>query len=373
MNANGKTSSRTPRWRCRNCSFSTVLKRPDVTRRHDLEAFINYATGKTSQAERDGTLTGRSFRQRTSWCWQVPPPLPVMDGVIHDQVFIDGIYLSHSWVILIATDGRTPLNWVTAGRENAAAYTQLLSPLPPPGIITTDGAGGALAAIRTLWGPDQPVQRCLVHVHRNNTVDLTHNPHTPAGKALKTLSRSLLRVTTMDEAAHWASLLAAFHTEYARYLKERTYASQDPEKAAATGKKWWYTHERDRRVYYRLERLLKNKQLFTFLTDPGRPNLAPTTNPIESLNAQIRALLRAHAGWDTTRQITAIHWFLAHHQHPINAATVLAEWDKHARQPHTIIPTTHKQQPRPDGPTHYDNAYSPDTGFHTRKGWAGRT
>ncbi len=65
-----------------------------------------------------------------------------MDGVIHDQVFIDGIYLSHSWVILIATDGRTPLNWVTAGRENAAAYTQLLSPLPPPGIITTDGAGG---------------------------------------------------------------------------------------------------------------------------------------------------------------------------------------------------------------------------------------
>ena len=171
MNANGKTRSGTARWRCRACGYSSVVTRPDVRNRHDFEAFIDYVTGKASQTDFDGTGTGRTFRRHTAWCWQVPPPQPVFDGVVYDQVFIDGIYLSHSWVILIASDGPTPLNWVVAGRENSAAYRQLLSPLAPPGVITADGAGGALKAIGSLWGPDQKIQRCLLHIHRNNTVN----------------------------------------------------------------------------------------------------------------------------------------------------------------------------------------------------------
>ncbi|WP_419672792.1 transposase-like zinc-binding domain-containing protein, partial [Agromyces seonyuensis] len=61
---NGRHPSGTQRWRCPACGASSVRRRPDVTRREQLRKFVTWVTGKHTQAELDGTATGRSFRRQ---------------------------------------------------------------------------------------------------------------------------------------------------------------------------------------------------------------------------------------------------------------------------------------------------------------------
>ena len=123
-----------------------------------------------------------------------------MTGEVYDQVFVDGIYLAYDWCLLIARNTTHVVAWQWATRENTAAYTALLGKLTPPDLVTTDEAGGALSSITRMW-PHTPVQRCLLHVHRNNIRDLTTHPHTPAGRALLGLSQRLLKITTGDPSS----------------------------------------------------------------------------------------------------------------------------------------------------------------------------
>ena len=110
-------------------------------------------------------------------------------------VFIDGLYLSGGWTFLVARNPTHVIAWQWAGSESAAAYSALLTPIAPPDLVTTDGAGGALKALHALW-PDTPIQRCLIHIHCDTRRDLTRNPITTQGKALLAHSRKLLKITT---------------------------------------------------------------------------------------------------------------------------------------------------------------------------------
>ncbi len=64
-------------------------------------------------------------------------------------MFIDGIWLHHDWVLLIARTTTDVIGWQWAARESTTAYQALLAPIPPSQVATTDGAPGALKAITT--------------------------------------------------------------------------------------------------------------------------------------------------------------------------------------------------------------------------------
>lgn len=361
------------RWRCTKCGASTSQTRTDQKELAQFERFLAWVRGPRSQADLDGTLTGRSFRHDIAWCWSVPIPKPPVTGEIHDQVFIDGTHLAYQWCLLVARSGNgTVVGWQWCHSENAASYAQMLSTIVAPTVVTTDGAGGALKAIKECW-PQTRIQRCLLHVHRNNTQDLTRNPKTPAGRTLLALSQRLLKVGTKEEAAQWAALLATFHSQYRDYLKERTYAKNDPEGAQARGKKasgWWYTHERDRRVYYRLNRLYQAGELFAFLTTDAA--LERTTNPVESINHQIKRVIKAHPGLSEDHQACAIEWVLhSYTETPHTSRQILKDWKAASRPERHLVPK--KPHPtRPLGPATYDTGLSADEGLWDRKGWGGR-
>lgn len=156
----------------------------------------------------------------------MPTPPIQITGEVYDQLFIDGIYLPYQWV-----PARCPQRDSCGGppvvptRKRPRLHRPAEDASPPGTWRTTDGHGGALKALHQLW-PTAPVQRCLVHVHRNNIHDLTSRPNTEAGKALLALSRRLLTVSTKEEAASWVKLLIEINTHYGDYLNERTYASQ---------------------------------------------------------------------------------------------------------------------------------------------------
>ena len=365
------------RYRCATCGqdpHRLSAGRPDITDTAVLTRFLEYVTGTSTQAHMTGTGL-RTQRRDWQWCWSIPTPQVEPTGEVYSQVFIDGIYLPYGWCLLIARSQSHVVTWQWTTRETKAAYMALLDQIAPPCLVTTDGAGGALKALHDLW-PDTPVQRCLVHVHRNNLRDLTHRPATPAGKALYGLSIRLLKVKTRQEAAAWSGLLVQLHTQYQAYFTERTWARDVPASQRREGRTWWYTHERDRRVYHRLARLQQEGSLFAFLDfDPPQER---TTNPVESINSRIRALTYAHRGMTETHMQAMINWYLhSTTENPQSASHILREWNTAGRPQRRTIPkkkTKAKLKPTVgDMPVHYDTALTKEEGLWPRKGWAGRS
>ena len=175
--------------------------------------------------------------------------------------------------------------------------------------------------------------------------------------------------------ATWSGLLIQLHTQYEAFFKERTYARDVPANQRREGRTWWYTHERDRRVYHRLARLQQEGSLFAFLS--FKPARERTTNPVESVNAHIRALTYAHRGMSQTHMIVMIDWYLyTHTENPSPPRQILHKWNETGRPKRRVIPKKTRHQPQPavgDMPVHYDTALTPEEGLWTRKGWAGRS
>lgn len=305
----------------------------------------------------------RTVRREFRWCWDVMIPSPAQSGEVYDQVFIDGTYLHGGWVLLIACTTSHVLNWVLCARESTAAYESLLSPIAPPQMVVTDGAKGALGAINTCW-PTTTIQRCLVHVQRNNFHDLTRKPKTSAGRILLELSRTLTHLKTQKEANTWMNLLNEFYQAYGTYLKERTYAKDIPTEQRKPGHLWWYTHERDRRVYFRLKRLLNKGQLFAYLKD-SKPQHS-TTNIVESHNAAIKGIFYQHRGWKPRQQIqAAFHYLNTRSQTPLTPRDILRQWHQAGNPTYTLIPPKTRRTP----PTQHDfNHHTPwEDGLTIRK------
>ncbi|WHS51513.1 IS1249 family transposase [Rothia sp. SD9660Na] len=297
---NGTTSAGTTRYRCTHCGASRTIKRPTSTRKHQLAAFITWLTSKNTQQHT--TLgAGRTFRANTAWCWNITPPIK-QTGQIHHEIQLDGIYISGMVCIIAYNHSVGVIDYQWAKNENTAAYQALLSRIPAPDVAIVDGGAGFASAAKTCW-PETRIQRCLVHIYRNTRALLTSAPRTEAGKSLLKISRALLRVTSLDEAAIWSASLASWHSQYQGFIKERTWLSDGS---------WQYTHERVRTAYRRLERLVKQGVVFTFLdSDLLREGpISRTTNHIEGYNAKIRAMLREHRGMPVEHQWRAVGWLL---------------------------------------------------------------
>ena len=341
-----------------------------MSRRAELDAFLGWLLGTSSQSTATSFGTARSFRRRTGWCWNIAPGIPVT-GEIHDQIQVDGIYVG-SWCCLIAVAGDYVLGWQWCDTEKKAAWSALLARFPAPTVVITDGGSGIAAALSECWS-NTAVQRCLVHVQRNVRTYLTGRPRTEAGKALLRLGRALTRITTAAEAAAWLAGLNDWHQSYGHLVKARTYRNGG---AIVPGwvranQAWWYTHDRLRKAYRLLERLSQAGTLFTYLRDEfATLQIASTTNRIEGgTNAQLRLLLRAHRGMSEEHRKRAIEWYLyLHSEHPLPPAKLIKA--KHYRPAKTQAVTTVEQEP---GPELYSTALSADEGLWHRKGWAGRT
>lgn len=302
---NGVTSAGAPRYRCLDCGACHTKHRPQARAGNTYEAFVSYLLGKHAHSELDRG-SDRSVRRNFTWCWNPLVPTPPVSGEVCDQVFIDGTYLNGGWVVLIACTTTNVLNWQVCAKETKAAYQALLAPIAPPLMVVTDGAKGGERAINSLR-PTTKIQRCLVHVHRNNITDLTRKPKTTAGQDLMYLSRQLTRITNTEQAANWLTTLAAFYNQYDQYLKQRTFAKDLPQALRKPGHKWWYTHERDRRVYFRLQRLARKDQLFAYLTNPTPAQNTSTYKPHGKTAYQSEKARQANTNPKTTRHATNRH------------------------------------------------------------------
>lgn len=366
---NGRTTAGNQRWRCLKCGASATRSRADLSRRHELEAFLGWLLGKQTQAEAMA-VNDRSFRRITAWCWNIAPEIPAA-GEVHDEVQLDGIYLG-SWCALIATAGAHVIGWQWCDTEKSAAWAALLERFPAPRVVVCDGGAGLASAIRKAW-PETRVQRCLVHVHRNVRAHLTYRPRLEAGKTLLRLSRALMRLKTAEEAAAWANALNDWHTRWGPMLKQRTQRTEGSTAPSWVNpsQQWWYTHKRLRSAYYLLERLVKTGTLFTHLAPEHEDlDISSTTNRIEGgVNAQLRLLLKHHRGMSENHMKRAVEWWLyTHSECPTTPHALICpeHWEQDSRTPKTSA----QEQ---IGPAEYGTATTAEEGLWPRYGWGGRS
>lgn len=303
----GKTNAGTPRWRCPNCTNTSIRARPDLAKALLLERFVTWLLGKQSQAELG--ISERTWRQQTEWCWDIVPK-PVVSGEVYPILLLDGIRIG-SLVCLIARTPQYVVAWVWVPYEAGTTWDKLLSQLPAPLVAVCDGQKGILVSIPRNW-PDTRIQRCHFHVWQNVRSKLTLFPQTEAGKHLLLLTKILLKgLHATEETERWQVKLVTWEQLHGDFIRERT-INPDPKPGQ---RKWRYTHERLRSAYRQLAKLVKDDQLFTYLDDgllhqTNQP-IPRTTNHVEGgINSQLRTKLKLHRGMSEDHQRRLVEWYL---------------------------------------------------------------
>lgn len=344
--------------------------RTDVTRAADLERFLSWLTGRHTQRELGGG-TGRSFRDRHAWCWNIQPTIEIT-GEIYDQIQLDGTYLTGGWCLLLAINGATGhvFAWQWCDTEKTQAWEALLARIPPPRVVVIDGGQGLASALRTTW-PTSKIQRCLVHVQRGVRTYLTMRPRTDAGKALRGLSLALTRIRTADEAIVWQTKLHDWYQVYGALTRHKTHLKDTRVRPtwARAHASWWWTHDRLRQAYQLLAKLVRQNVLFTYLLPEFEGlGISSTTNRIEGgANHPIKELLRLHRGMTSDhRRRSAEWWCYLHAENPQAPATLI-------RVEHYTPKPALREVDEPIGPAVYDTHFTPDEGIGIRVGWGGRS
>lgn len=232
---NGKTPAGTQRWLCPHCKASATFTRARTSDIRHFKYSIDWIlTGES--ADHLAKRLGVSRRTLTRWfklLWFITVPTATDPYRVYDQVFIDGTYF-HKKCLLIACTNTNVIAWHWCIRESSYEYLKLLDKIAQPLVVTTDGSGGALKAIRTKWH-DVAIQRCLVHVQRNTFADISRNPIHPAHKAIRKLGYMLVQVHSPADAARFTAAVHNTGTTFGDWLKQRTYRSTIP---AAQVPKW---------------------------------------------------------------------------------------------------------------------------------------
>lgn len=308
----GKTAAGRPRYRCPSCHASHSRSN-DVTARY-FGAFLQFVTSDTSYQDLPGG--GRTARRHFHQFWRLWPINPIVDEV-HHVVFIDGIYLSRSLVILIACTKTHVLGWYVARRETTAAWQALFARIAPPDVVVCDGGPGIARAVKTSW-PTTRIQRCVFHAFSAVKRHTTSRPRTQAGVELYGLAKDLLHMRTREESIAWINALASWNTKWKAFLAEKT---------RLTNGTIVPTHARLIQAKNSLNTLVRQGTLFTYL-DPrlfiDNDPIPATNNLIEGLNSRLRHILRSHRGMPLDHQVKTVLWYCYRHtEFPENPAELL--------------------------------------------------
>lgn len=316
MLKNGHDKRGVQRWRCADCKVTGRWVNDVLAR--DLAFFLAFILGKITHRDLPGQ--GRTFRRKAVKLWAIWP-IWIPDGEIHRVIHVDGIYLRHIAVVLIAYAGGHVVGWHVARKETMQAYKELLMKIPAPQLVVCDGGAGFASAVRACWNTTR-VQRCLFHVFCNVKSYTSTKSKSLAGRELYRLAKQLLMVKTIKQRDKWIIDFYVWVKKHEAFLAEKTLTD--------TGR-YIDAHERLVKARNMLIHLIKKGEMFTFL-EPDLyaaceeiGSLPRTNNPIEGgVNTQLRSVLRLHRGMGIDHQLRMIAWWCyMHTQSPGSPAEIL--------------------------------------------------
>ena len=321
MKRNGTTSAGRVRWRCKEPSCGASMTRKNNSDAAGLNAFLHWLLHPITQ-EQASRESGRTFRNRADRYWPYWP-LPHFHTQPVSVLHVDGLHLGRVAVVMVAANEfGQPVGWYLARSEHSRAWKALLAQTSRPVMVVTDGGSGFRKAMKEAW-PEVRIQRCLFHVFLNITALTSKNPRLAPGRELKGLAHQLLAVKTSQQADKWERDYLAWETRWKAFLAETS--------LYANGQ-WEVTHRKLVRARSQIRTLLRQGQLFTFLSPDlleasGLETLPSTNNRLEGgTNSQLRQMLSNHRGMSLTHRIKAIFWWCyTHEPAPLPPARTLKE------------------------------------------------
>jgi hypothetical protein len=292
------------RYRCPNGHATKRHTRDDLRRNATYAKFTKYllSVDAAKTVAKDYLQPLASFRREIAWCWDIEIPIPI-SNIIHPYVMADAKGCEVGSCAILRSKQHI-LTWQYGASENSDLWRRTFQNIAKPLALVSDGQKGILKAAKDVWG-DLIIQRCQVHVKRNIRVKLTLHPESEAGKDLAYLMQSLCKVRTEEDMGVFIGMFAYYCEQHKSFLEHKTYNQNLNSK-----KKHWFTHARVRSAYKQIEKLVREDQLFAYVTHPEL-QLPNTTNALEGgINAQLDELIRRHRGLTGQHQCCLISLFL---------------------------------------------------------------
>lgn len=290
------------RFKCKNCSIFFTRNRPSQKIDNRFIWFKKWVLERQTYKtlSRDSKLSIDTLQRTFYKLLNKAPKIKIKKGRPLN-LRVDGTYFVNFCLICYQDESTNYTQLVRfSDSENYEEIKEDLSNLIRLGLeiesITTDGHKSTLKAIKKVL-PDVNAQRCLVHIQRMCLLWLTRYPKHIAGKELRSLVLSLLRIKTHNDRLYWTKQFKEWHERHKEYLNEKSY---QPE----TGR-YWYTHKLLRRSYSVINRALPN--MFHYLNNA---NIPKTTNGIEGFFSHLKNHLNVHRGLTLENRINFIKWYI---------------------------------------------------------------
>jgi hypothetical protein len=242
--------------------------------------------------------------------------MPSLIDEVYHVIHVDGIYLGRKAVILIARSENHVLGWYLARTENSRAWAALMSRIPAPDVVVSDGGTGFEKARKRVWSSAR-VQRCVFHAFCQVKRYTTSRPKLPAGAQFYMLAKDMLHIRNTEQMVTWLERYSAWCVRWNDFLAERTMIDH----------RWVLTHERLVAAKNGIDLLIRKGTLFTYLDpDITADGAVPSTNnKIEgAVNAPLRQMLRDHRGLSLIRRIKAVFWWCyMHSEIPLAPSEIL--------------------------------------------------
>jgi hypothetical protein len=204
--------------------------------------------------------------------------------------------------VAITPDNALDFEWCDS--EAGFNWSRLISRIPEPEFVITDGNPGALQAIKNHW-KQAKIQRCVFHLFLFVHSKLSMHPRTQAGIELLDLTKMMHHIRYSDRAIDWCSQLIAWEKRWHEFLNERTVS--EVFKTPTGRPRRWYTHRNLRAAYRHLKKAMDDDQIFCYIGN----NIPNTSNSIEGgINARMKELRRCHRGISLEHEKIMFGWYL---------------------------------------------------------------
>lgn len=299
----GRNKSGTRRFRCLICKQSFTWNQSINRSLNRFSLFEKWLKGiSINQLASFSRKSPITIRRAIHWYLKHPPkPNPTPNPKCN--FVLDATWFGRKNCLLVYWDTELKkAQWWRYSQRKEAAWEIIedLENLKENGVIfrsaTTDGARGIIRAI-SLFYPDIPHQRCLVHLQRLGLAFLTQKPKTQPGWELRNLVSRLNEIDTDDKSCYWKRDLYQWCNKYYFFLKEKSYSFEK--------ENWWYTHRSLRKVRRMIINALPN--MWHYLNDK---KIRKDTNNLEGQWSSLKGHHFQHRGLSMGRKAVYLAWYL---------------------------------------------------------------
>lgn len=126
---------------------------------------------------------------------------------------------------------------------------------------------------------------------------MSKNPQSQAGIELREIIRRLHRIDNPNAWGYWVVELLQWYDCYRDFVNHKSYKEETV--------RYWYTHKSVRKAFIHIKRTLPD--MFHYLDNP---NIAKTTNGLESFFGHLKQNISLHRGLSKSHFRSYIKWYL---------------------------------------------------------------